>query len=99
MSIITWWLEVGLLAFAGGIAIGLGVSWLFVPQDQNSKVDPSAPGAWPPILGALRATSKNEMAFSIDRVNEQDEKPVEVANAKQVLPKMFSTASCEGSRR
>jgi hypothetical protein len=62
ITIITWWLEVGMLAFAGGIAIGLGVSWLLVPQDPTAQADPSAPGAWPPILGALRAAGKNETA-------------------------------------
>jgi hypothetical protein len=64
LSIITWWLEVGVLAFAGGIAIGLGVSWLFVPQDPTAQADPSALSEWPPILGALRATGKNETALS-----------------------------------
>ena len=64
ISIITWWLEVGVLAFAGGTAVGLGVSWLFCSQDPTAQVDPSAPGAWPPILGALRAASKNETALS-----------------------------------
>jgi hypothetical protein len=67
ITIITWWLEVGALAFTGGIAIGLGVSWLFCPQDPAAQVEPSAPGEWPPILGALAATGKNETAFSISR--------------------------------
>jgi hypothetical protein len=60
ITIITWWLEVGTLAFAGGIAIGLGVSWLFCPQDPTAQADPSALSEWPPILGALRAAGKNE---------------------------------------
>jgi hypothetical protein len=63
-TIITWWLEVGVLAFTGGIAIGLGVSWLFCPQDPAAQVEPSAPGEWPPILGALWAAGKNETALS-----------------------------------
>jgi hypothetical protein len=58
ITIITWWLEVGTLAFAGGIAIGLGVSWLFCPQDPAAQADPSALSEWPPILGALRAAGK-----------------------------------------
>jgi hypothetical protein len=58
ITIITWWLEVGTLAFAGGIAIGLGVSWLFCPQDPTAQADPSALSEWPPILGALRAAGK-----------------------------------------
>jgi hypothetical protein len=62
---ITWWLEVGALAFAGGIAIGLGVSWLLVPQDPTAQADPSALSEWPPILGALRAAGKNETALAI----------------------------------
>jgi hypothetical protein len=67
ITIITWWLEVGALAFLGGIAIGLGVSWLFCPQDPTAQADPSALSAWPPILGALRAAGKHETAFSISR--------------------------------
>jgi hypothetical protein len=58
INTITWWLEVGTLAFAGGIAIGLGVSWLLVPQDPTAQADPSALSEWPPILGALRAAGK-----------------------------------------
>ena len=54
-TIITWWLEIGLLAFAGGIAIGLGFSWLFVSKESTDQ-EPGALSAWPPILGALKAT-------------------------------------------
>ena len=66
ITIITWWLEGGVLAFAGGIAIGLGVSWLLVPPDPTAQADPSALSAWPAILGALRATGKNETASKDD---------------------------------
>jgi hypothetical protein len=62
ITIITWWLEVGALAFAGGIAIGLGVSWLLVPQDPTAQADPSALSEWPPILGALWEAGKKETA-------------------------------------
>jgi hypothetical protein len=48
ITIITWWVEVGALAFAGGIAIGLGVSWLFVPQDPTVQAEPGALSAWGP---------------------------------------------------
>jgi hypothetical protein len=65
INTITWWLEVGALAFAGGIAIGLGVSWLLVPQDPTAQADPSALSEWPPILGALRAAGKREEAREI----------------------------------
>jgi hypothetical protein len=65
INTITWWLEVGALAFAGGIAIGLGVSWLLVPQDPTAQADPSALSEWPPILGALRAAGKRVEAREI----------------------------------
>jgi hypothetical protein len=64
---ITWWLEVGVLAFAGGIAIGLGVSWLFCPQDPNGQAESSASSEWPPMLGAFRlGKDSNEVGGGLD---------------------------------
>jgi hypothetical protein len=52
MSSITWWLGIAALAFTGGIAIGFGVSWLFLPF--RSQAEPGALSEWPPMLGAFR---------------------------------------------
>jgi hypothetical protein len=54
---ITWWLEIFVFAFVGGIAIGLGVSWLFVGTVQ---AEPGALSEWPPILGALEVQENEE---------------------------------------
>jgi hypothetical protein len=56
MSIVTWWVEIAVLAFAGGIAIGFGVSWLLLPF--RSQTEPGALGEWPPMLGAFRQQAK-----------------------------------------
>jgi len=53
MSSITWWLEIATLAFVGGLAIGCGVSWLFLPF--RSQAEPGALSEWPPMLGASQA--------------------------------------------
>jgi hypothetical protein len=52
MSSITWWLEIAVLAFAGGIAIGFGVSWLFLPFP--SQAEPGALSEWPTCWARLR---------------------------------------------
>jgi len=54
MSSITWWLEIAAFAFAGGLAIGFGVSWLFLPF--RSQAEPGALSEWPPMLGASDLT-------------------------------------------
>jgi hypothetical protein len=59
MSIITWWLEIAVLAFTGGIAIGLGVSWLFL-SPSRSQAEPGASSEWPPMLGASKAKTNHE---------------------------------------
>ena len=60
MSVITWWLEIAVLSFAGGIAIGLGVSWLFLSP--RSQAEPGALSEWPPMLGASQAVVNFEKA-------------------------------------
>jgi hypothetical protein len=61
MSIITWWLEIAVLAFTGGIAIGLGVSWLFL-SPSRSQAEPGALSEWLPMLGASKAKMDHEKA-------------------------------------
>ncbi len=61
MSSITWWLEIAMLAFAGGIAIGFGVSWLLLPHSR-SQAEPGALSEWPPMLGASQAGTNFEKA-------------------------------------
>jgi hypothetical protein len=60
MSSITWWLEIAVLAFAGGTAIGFGVSWLLLPF--RSQAEPGALSEWPPMLGASQAGMNHEKA-------------------------------------
>jgi hypothetical protein len=63
MSSITWWLEVATLAFAGGLAIGFGVSWLFLPF--RSQAEPGALSEWPPMLGASQAGDSDSHDFEL----------------------------------
>jgi len=44
------------LAFVGGIAIGLGISWLFCPQDPNSQAEPGALQCIAPHTGRVQGS-------------------------------------------